>query len=173
MSSIEFISREKVLDMVVIASLAVFSVMSKAPLMIVVSSSVSSPPFPAWKVMQIYQDHWHIYPKSTQEFSQNQLKNFPAEMKKAMLRYNQRIDIQTKVSPSLTANPPTSLAVLALGVQHGPSQGANPATAKFKVKTHDWSPYHSRFTGSLDRIMEFMPRTSSLHLFSFFRSMLL
>lgn len=47
MSRLEFMSREKVLDIGVIASLAVLSVMFSAPVIIVVSSSVSSPPFPA------------------------------------------------------------------------------------------------------------------------------
>lgn len=46
-SSLEFMSRENALDKGVIASLAVFSTMSNAPLIIVVSSSVRSPPFPA------------------------------------------------------------------------------------------------------------------------------
>ena len=41
-------SRENALDMGVMASFAVFSVSSRAPAMIVVSSWVKSPPFPAY-----------------------------------------------------------------------------------------------------------------------------
>lgn len=49
-SSLEFMSSEKVRDIGVIASLAVFCVMFIAPVIIVVSSSVRSPPFPAWEI---------------------------------------------------------------------------------------------------------------------------
>jgi len=47
MSSLEFISREKVSDMCVIASIAVFWVKSIAPVIIEVSWWDNSPPFPA------------------------------------------------------------------------------------------------------------------------------
>lgn len=47
LSSFVLRSRENTLDKGVIASLAVFIVKSRAPEMIVVSSWVNSPPFPA------------------------------------------------------------------------------------------------------------------------------
>lgn len=47
LSSFAFISIAKVSEMGVMASPAVFSLNSRAPAMIVVSSCVSSPPFPA------------------------------------------------------------------------------------------------------------------------------
>lgn len=47
LSSLVLRSRENTLDKGVIASLAVFSVKSRAPEIIVVSSWVNSPPFPA------------------------------------------------------------------------------------------------------------------------------
>lgn len=47
LSSLALISMAKVSDIGVMASLAVFSVSSRAPAIIVVSSWVSSPPFPA------------------------------------------------------------------------------------------------------------------------------
>jgi hypothetical protein len=46
-SRFESRSRENAFDMGVMASFAVFAVNSSAPLMIVVSSCVKSPPFPA------------------------------------------------------------------------------------------------------------------------------
>ena len=50
LSSFALISIAKVSDMGVMASLAVFSVSSSAPAIIVVSSCVSSPPFPAYTI---------------------------------------------------------------------------------------------------------------------------
>lgn len=47
LSSFAFISIEKISDIGVMASLAVFSLSSSAPAIIVVSSCVSSPPLPA------------------------------------------------------------------------------------------------------------------------------
>lgn len=47
LSSLALISRENTLDNGVMASFAVFSVKSKAPEIMVVSSWVNSPPFPA------------------------------------------------------------------------------------------------------------------------------
>lgn len=47
LSSLALISTANVSDIGVMASLAVFSLSSSAPAMIVVSSCVSSPPFPA------------------------------------------------------------------------------------------------------------------------------
>lgn len=45
-------SRENAFDMGVMASFAVFSVNSSAPVIIVVSSCVKSPPFPAYMIQK-------------------------------------------------------------------------------------------------------------------------